>query len=195
MNTEIPEFLLEMSKQLNKQDNRMTADPLFEVRYKKYIVTEEDYNQHHWEVINDEGDSYYHSENDENLNELAEYLFEYHKEWCIEWLEVNRIEHEMNPDRWPDDYSDLEAFQDIFNCEFDFGWHYLPYDLKKLHMQEIEVTVNSHFTEADANAFIKRKQHDYPPLYTYAISMCYCWNMIELRKWIMSLSNEGESNV
>tara|TARA_R100000805_G_C3494359_1_gene27122 strand:- start:16 stop:315 length:300 start_codon:yes stop_codon:yes gene_type:complete len=99
MNTEIPEFLLEMSKQLNEQDNRATDDPLFEVRY------------------------------------------------------------------------------------------------KKPHMQEIEVTVNSHFTEVDANAFIKRKQQEYPELYTYAISMCYCESMKQLRNWIMSLSNKDNNNV
>ena len=188
MKTEIPQFLIEMSKQLNEQDNRITADPLFEVRYKKYIVTEEDYNQHHWEVINDDGNSYYHSEKDEGLSELAEYLFEMHSQWCAEWLESEDIEHEMNPDKWPDDFSDLEAFQSIFNDSFNFSWHDLPDELKKLCMQEIEVTVNSHFTEADANAFIKRKQHDYPPLYTYAISMYFCENMKQLRNWIKDLN-------
>jgi hypothetical protein len=38
MKTEIPGFLLEMSKQLNEQDNRITADPLFEVRYKNTLL-------------------------------------------------------------------------------------------------------------------------------------------------------------
>ena len=185
MKTQIPQFLIEMSKQLNEQDNRITADPLFEVRYKKYLVTEEYYNQHHWEVINNEGDSYYHSENDEDLNELAEYLFECHTEWCSEWLESEDIEHEMNPD----DYSVLEAFKSVFNDKFNFSWHDLPDELKKLHMQEIEVTVNSHFTEADAKAFIARKQHDYPPLYTYVISMCFCEKMKQLRNWIKDLTS------
>ena len=47
-------------------------------------------------------------------------------------------------------------------------------------------------TEEDANWFIKRKQHDYPKLYTYVESLCFCPQMIELRGWIKSLSQEGE---
>lgn len=45
----------------------------------------------------------------------------------------------------------------------------------------------------DDDGNIKRKQHDYPPLYTYAISLCYCWNMIELRNWIKSLSSTEQN--
>lgn len=189
MKVEIPEFLKEMSEQLNKQGNRMTADPLFEVRYKKYIVTESGYNESHWEIINGEGDSFHHSEQSENFNELAKYLFEHHSDWCKQWLEDYEIE--MQPDRWPDNYSVVDAFCEVFTEHFDHYWCELPGDLTKLHMQEIEVTVNSHFTEADANAFIKRKQHDYPPLYTYAISLCYCYNMAELRRWLVSLTNDS----
>lgn len=191
MKVEIPDFIKEMSKQLNAQDNRMTADPLFEVRYKKYIVTEQDYNEHHWEIISEDGDSYYHSEKDEDYSELAAYLFENDHEWCAKWLEYHDIEHEMNPDKWPDDCSEEVAFIEVFSEHFDSEWHDLPDGFKKLHMQEIEVTVNSHFTESDAKAFIERKQHDYPPLYTYAISLCYCYNMAGLRRWLMSLTNDS----
>ena len=188
MKVEVPEFVKEMSNQLNQQDNRMTADPLFEVRYKKYIVTEQDYNEHHWEIINEEGDSYYHSEKDENYDELATHLFEYNPDWCAKWLEYHGIENKMNPDRCPGDYTDLDAFKEVFCEQFDYDCHDLPEGFKKIHMQEIEVTVNSHFTESDAEAFIDRKQHDYPPLYTYAISLCYCYNMAELRRWLISLT-------
>ena len=96
----------------------------------------------------------------------------------------------MNPDRWPDDYTDLDAFKEVLYQQFDYDWHDLPEGFKKIHMQEIEVTVNSHFTESDAEAFIDRKQHDYPPLYTYAISLCYCYNMAELRRWLISLTKK-----
>jgi hypothetical protein len=58
----------------------------------------------------------------------------------------------------------------------------------KIHLQETEEVVKTCLTEADANWFIQRKQHDYPKLYTYAESMCFCPQMIELRNWIMSLT-------
>ncbi len=35
MNTTIPDFLLEMSKQINTQDNRITAEPIWQVCYAK----------------------------------------------------------------------------------------------------------------------------------------------------------------
>lgn len=183
---EIPEFLTEMSEQLNTQGNRITADPLFEVRYKKSLVTESGYNESHFEIINEEGNSLHHSEKDSDYSELAQHLFDYHLEWCKEWSEEYN-DMDIDDTLWNDSF--VESFASNYDHD---GWFYLPSDIKKLHMQEIEVTVNSHFTEADANAFIARKQHDYPKLYTYAISMCYCWNMVELRKWIMSLTKEDK---
>ena len=175
---EYPKFLVEMSKQLNTQGNRMTADPLFEVRYKQSLVTEEGYNESHFEIISEEGDTLYHSEKSDDYSKLAEHLIENEEEWCNSWCEENEVE------------LCGEAFIEYFKDNYDHELYDLPDDIKKLHMQEIEVTVNSHFTEADANAFIDRKQHDYPKLYTYAISMCYCWNMVELRQWIMSITKE-----
>ena len=57
MEIKIPDFLLEMSKQLNEQNNRGTAEPIFQVRHKDYLVTEVGYNQHHWEfhLVDSEG--------------------------------------------------------------------------------------------------------------------------------------------
>ena len=111
---------------------------------------------------------------------MAEYLVENYKAWCLEWCEENDVE--INAGAF------IEYFKDDYDPD---GWLDLPDDIKTLHMQEIEVTVNTHFTEADAKAFIERKQHDYPKLYTYATSLCFCWNMIELRQWIMSLTKEN----
>jgi len=178
---EAPKFLLEMSKQLNEQGNRMTADPLFEVRYKTSLVTESGYNESHFEVFNEEGVALYHSERSENLNELAEFLIENEIEWCKAWCEENEIE--MCGGAF------VEYFNDLVDLDW-FEWNELPGDLRALHMQEIEVTVNSHLTEAGAKAFIERKQHDYPKLYTYAISLSFCAQMIELRNWIKSLEQE-----
>ena len=179
MKIEVPEFLVEMSRQLNEQNNRMTADPMFEVRYKSYLVTEEGYNESHWEIICDSGYTLYHSEKSESFDDLASYLYQNESDWCESWLEDNGYGsvsvHELQ-------------FTDLFNDHFNPQLDELPSELKKLHMQEVEVTVNSHFTEVDAQAFIDRKQHSYPKLYIYATSLCYCWNMIELRNWIKNLN-------
>lgn len=183
LTSELPDFLIEMSKQINSQNNRMTADPLFEVRYKASLVTESGYNESHFEIFCDEGYTLYHSEKSKNYDELAEYLFEYENEWCVSFMED--IGEEMDDN----DYLTDSDFCQFFNDEFNPDLHDLPSEMKKLHMQEIEVTVNSHFTEADAQAFINRKQHDYPKLYIYAVSLCYCENMTKLRNWIKSISN------
>ncbi|WP_027697209.1 hypothetical protein [Vibrio litoralis] len=176
---EIPDFLIEMSNQINTQSNRMTADPLFEVRYKTSLITEEGYNESHFEIVDcEDGITLYHSKSSDNYNALAEHLLESHEKWCMEWCDEEAgIEFSGN--------SFIADFNDNYDCH---GWMDLPEGIKKLHMQEIEVTVNSHFTEAAAQAFIDRKQHDYPKLYIYAISMCFCYPMIELRNWIKSLT-------
>lgn len=179
----IPEFLIEMSKQINEQDNRMTADPLFEVRYKDYVVTAEGYNEHHWEIIDEDGCALYHSEKSENLDLLAEYLFENHDDYWTSFI----IDKDSDLD--PTTCTESE-FVELLNDDFDSEWDCddLPDELSKVHLQEIERTVNSHFTEKDAQAFIDRKQHDYPKLYVYAISLCFCENMAKLRNWIKELN-------
>jgi len=185
INVSVPQFLLEMSKQLNEQDSRYTSDPLFEVRYKKHLVTEAGYNESHWEILDGDGQTLYHSEKSEDYSEIAEHVFENNEQWSSSfWGDYEET-------RFLD--CTKAEFIECFNDHFDSDWCDLPDDLVKLHMQEVEVTVNSHFTEADAEAFIERKQHDYPKLYTYAISMCYCWNMIELRNWIASLYCESKN--
>ena len=67
MSREIPDFLLEMSKQMNEQDCRSTAHPFWQVRCKNFIVTESGYDEHHYELIDDDG-SFYRSDSDESAN-------------------------------------------------------------------------------------------------------------------------------
>ena len=43
-------------------------------------------------------------------------------------------------------------------------------------------TVNAHLTREAAEAFIRRKQHDYPQLRVYVESMCYGWEYQEIIK-------------
>ena len=178
---EIPKFLTEMSKQINEQNNRYTADPLFEVRYKTSLITEAGYNESHYEIISEDGYTLYHSDKSDDYTELAEHLFEHEIEWSR-----SLVEDELS------DISDEVGFIDWFNNNFDDDICDLPSEIRKLHMQTIEVTVNSHFTEVGAQQFINRKQHDYPKLYIYAISLCYVVQMVELRNWIKSLTKENK---
>lgn len=168
MEKKIPDFLIEMSQQMHAQDNRITAHPIWQVRHKEYLATGEGIHEHHWEVIdsNDDPCVVYRSDQDE-AEVLVDYLRQnYHSDYDEEYLD------------------------DIRHCiQYGCG---LPIDLPTgvyvVYCQEVEKIVKTCLTEADANWFIQRKQHDYPPLYTYVESMTYCPQMIELREWILSLT-------
>lgn len=184
---EIPDFVMEMSKQINEQDNRCTSDPIYQVRCKRFLITKEGYNEHHIEVIDtDEGRVIYRSDIDEDFRCIFDHLLENHSDHLCEWLEFETgNEYTVEEDSKESEIEGAyQAFSDNYDGEiFDF-----PYGMERMAVQEVEEVVSTHFALADAEAFIKRKQHDYPPLYTYAASMCFSWNMIELRKWIMSLT-------
>ena len=177
-----------LEKQMNQQDNRMTSHPIWQVRHKQYLVTEQDYNESHWEIVEtDEGRTLYHSEKDSDYSELARHLIDSHPEWVRYWAEyeadiaIELLDGEVDKD-------DYDRLIYAFNSNFDPDYQDFPEQLKKFHMQEIEVVVKACLTEADAIAFIKRKQHDYPRLYTHVESMVFCPQMIELRDWIISLT-------
>lgn len=171
---EIPNFLIEMSKQMNDQDNRCTADPIWEVRCKRKITCCEG-REDYW-VIVDVGNEYeeLYSSSDCETEYFFEYMHENYDRWIYSWEEHN--EKEFNAENFDID-SDY--------CDLPDGYD----ELERIPMQEIEETVKSCLTEHDARAFIKRKQHDYPRLYTYVNSMVFCPQMIELRKWILGLAD------
>lgn len=179
---EIPEFLIEMSKQMHEQDNRITAHPIWQVRCKRYLLTEQGYNESHWELHShdSEGHPVYSSKEGYNNRHAIEYLVDEAPDWCHRWAE----EHEYN-------LEEFETLEDAFDAYFSFTdphedeW---PEDWKVVYMQETEQVVRACLTEADANAFIVRKQHDYPHLYTYVETMYHCPQMIQLREWILSLT-------
>lgn len=167
---EIPDWLLEMSKQMSEQPSRCTAHPFWQVRTTEYLPTKEGYNEHHVEVCGEEG-IVYSSLNP--LSELVDYLIENHEEWCIDWSKS----YDDEVDDWKDcfDYFDLD--------EGD-----LPDDLRLIHVQEVEKVVSTHLTEADAEWFIARKQHDYPKLYTYVESAYWSPQLKQLQDWIIALT-------
>ena len=181
----IPDFLIEMSNHINEQDNRATADPFFEVRHKKYLITEQDYNEHHYEIMDEEGNTLHHEIFSDDYNDLCEHLYDCHRGWCEDWF-LTESEEE-------DRVFNLVNLKTLFDGIWDYDYFTLPYEISKIYLQEIEVTVNTHFTEADAQAFIDRKQHDYPKLYIYATSLYYCENMSRLRRWIKDLTNKEET--
>lgn len=190
MNFEIPDFLIEMSKQINKQDNNCTAEPIYQVRCKRYLVTEEGYDESHWELHSDdsEGIPIYSSKDGFDSSESARELFEANDEWCEEWLlsmGLIELDDDVQPsDVYPDGHT-LKLFEENFYFETDHDW---PTNIRVIHMQETEEVIKTCLTKADADWFIQRKQHDYPPLYTYVESMIYCPQMIELRNWIIGLT-------
>lgn len=191
---EIPDFLIEMSKQINDQDNRCTADPIWQVRCKRYLVTEAGHNEHHWEIVKeDEGSSVYNSEEDHDYSDFLDFASEYYPEWLVEWADCyGCLEVELSDGEISD--NDLEPLLDSLNSYFEPEYQDLPEGLKVFHMQEIEEVVKTCLTEADAKWFIQRKQHDYPKLYMYVASMVFCPQMIELRNWIAGLTKaRGES--
>lgn len=181
MNAEIPEFLIEMSQQMHQQSNRYTAEPIWQVRCKRYLVTADGYNESHWEIIEpDEGNMLYNSNECDKRN-LIDWLIDNESEWCNSWL---KEQYENDLCAYSDEF--CEVFLQWFDVESDYDE--LPESLMKIHMQETEEVVKTCFTEVDALAFIARKQHDYPKLYTYVESMVFCPQMIQLRNWIMSLT-------
>lgn len=167
----IPDFLIEMSKQINAQDNRITADPIWMVCYdKEYPAYEDDSDHYVWIDTDRDNHEIYHSKHDEGDESKA--ILEYMEEYCEDWF--GRFSKELK-----------ESEE-----EFDIGIHEwdLPHRIKWIPLRSEMEVVKACLTEADANWFINRKKHDYPRLYTYVYSMCYCPQMIELRNWIMSLT-------
>jgi len=169
---DIPHFLMKMSLQLNTQDNRITADPIWMVCYDKAHVTADGYHEYTEYAVSDGDYCLVYSTEDGTIcdNDYAiRYLLENHDGFCERWCDEN----------------EAESFQE-FNFENEI--YDLPKGIEEFHVRREQEVVKACLTESDAKYFIKRKQHDYPKLYTYVFSMCYCPQMIELRQWIMSLT-------
>jgi hypothetical protein len=172
---EIPKFLTEMSEQLNTQNNRITAEPIFMVCYDKWLTCADDRGDKNILLLHD-GSDFYLECDDSDHTEIFDYLKEHHEEWALEWLKGESNDAEL---------AELDEYFDL-----DTNEHDLPEDItvERLAMQKEMTIVKACLTEDDANYFIKRKQHDYAKLYTYVESMNHCPQMIELRNWIKSLT-------
>lgn len=168
-----PDFLIEISNQMRTQDNRGTSHPFFQVRCKRYVVTEQGYNEVGFEIIGDDSVVYrsYASEEDDLENLLLSDYPEFCKEWC-------------------ESLDNGDSIEDAIGC-FDPTEDDLPDGLRLVYVQEIEEVVSTHLTESAAKQFIRRKQHDYPKLYTYAESAYWSPQLRELQDWIVSLTAEN----
>lgn len=178
---EIPEFLIKLSKQMNSDPKRMTAHPLWQVRTTEFIVTEQGYNEHHWEVIDDECGVVYRSDNGD-LCELAKFLEDDYPDYFSGVIDDYRDGEE------PDfDVSEIDEFVSAFDIDFED----LPDGLNRIYVQEVERVLSTHLTEADAEWFINRCSHHYSTkLYTYVESAYWAPELRELQDWIKSLTAE-----
>ena len=180
MRKDIPEFLIEMSKNMNIQDNRTTADPIWMVCFDEPHVCPEGYDEY-YEVLETENDykSIYSSKGGADNSGANLYLWENYKEWCEQWV-LDRS--------FSDDFERLGE-EGFFMENYCFSEDEYPDCVDRFYMATTMKVVKACLTESDAKAFIARKQHDYVKLYTYVYSMCYCPEMIALRGWIMGITD------
>ncbi len=61
-------------------------------------------------------------------------------------------------------------------------------DLERLYVAEMPYVVNAHLTDEGAKLFIEQNKHNLNKPYTYANSFYRCWDMIDLRKFIIDFS-------
>jgi hypothetical protein len=178
----LPAFLIEMSKQMNEQNNRMTAHPVWQVRCKRWRITMSGYSDT-FEFVDRENEHCIAATNREDA-EINQQI--------IEYLDCDPDDLPIILETWVDGEIDgnlsgkdkINYFIEHFDHEYDELEGF-----KVFWVEEYEDVVKGSFlTESDANWFIQRKQHDYPKLYTYVESMTFCPQMIELRNWIMSLT-------
>lgn len=175
MNIEIPAFLLEMSKEINTQDNCMTSEPIITVCHDERLTTAEGYQEDgsKWcgedGVICDGGD----------IEGLLDHLRDNYESWYESYCDNNDIDQ--------DDDDSFDQAMGYFDPEIED----LPEDVSAWFYQNTRKTVKYCLTRSDAETFINRQQHNYPKLYTYVESMHSCPQMIVLRNWIKSLSEQS----
>ena len=184
---EIPKFLTEMSEQMNNEDNRCTADPVWQVRCKRTRPTSSEYTDIFEFVETDEYSVVAKSNATEEVNQQI-----------VNYLDCDVNDLPIVLEEWVDARTDLgelsngEEKIDYFIENFDCDYDELD-GFSTIWVEEYEDIVQGAFlTEQDANWFINRKQHDYPKLYTYVESMYFCPQMKELRGWIKSLTKIDE---
>ena len=179
---EIPKFLIEMSEQMNNEDNRCTAEPVWQVRCKRTRATSSEYSDIFEFVENYDYTIVAKSDGDEEVNQQI-----------VNYLDCDPDDLPIVLEKWVDERTDLgemangEEKIDYFIENFDCDYDELD-GFSTIWVEEYEdVVMGAFLTEQDANWFINRKQHDYPKLYTYVTSLYFAPQMKELRAWIKSI--------
>lgn len=171
----IPDFIIEMSAQMNSDDNRSTSNPFWQVRCKRKYATEAGINDSGFWVTDADSDFVFDSQIDD-IKDFYNFLEENHPKFLNRYLyDIYELQ---------DDDDNFEFFCDSYCMESDD----LPNGFYRTYYQEIEEVVSTHLTESDAEWFIKRKQHDYPKLYTYVESAYWSPQLKSLQDWIKSLT-------
>jgi len=179
---EIPDFLLELSQQMNSDPNRCTSHPFWQVRCKRYLPTADGCNEHHYVLFDRSNDGAFYRSDIGDFGDCMSYLMEWHEEWAKEWA-ITSMRYRIDSPRETVHEFFYDKFTDVYIDE-------LPECIDKVPMQEAEEVVATHLTQAAAEQFIARKQHDYPPLYTYVESAYWSPQLRELQDWIKSLTNQ-----
>ncbi|MCG6387537.1 ead/Ea22-like family protein [Vibrio fluvialis] len=178
----LPDFLLEMSRQMHQQDNRCTRDPIWVVCHDEKLTCADGCGDY-WVLVDRENNADIEELFDSvnfNALPLVEHVREYYPQHFAQWLSDNQED-------WPEDSASIaESLDDphLWLSELGIADH----QIGKFDVQTVTREVKYCLTESDANAFIARKQHDYPKLYTFVKSMVFCPQMVELREWILSLT-------
>lgn len=173
----IPDFLLDMSRSLNSQNNRSTADPIFQVKQPQYFVTEEGYSEHHYEIFDEEGSVFSSESSSDEVGKR--YLLDKYRPACESWLRSEYEESEIEGRGFD------ELFQDKFNLKRDVEDFHDA--LRRICMQEVGVVLHTCFTEKEALA-IKELYHPKLKVYVYAVSLNRAPETKKLRNWIKSLT-------
>jgi hypothetical protein len=179
MITNIPDYIIELSKQMNESPNRCTAHPFWQVRTYEYLPTDSERNVDHWVLCDDEGVFFESNKND--YRDLAKVVKDRYPEYFSSVVEEYRSIHGKFKE-----VLDVDDFASAFDIEYEE----LPLEVDRVFMQKVETVVWTGLTEAAANQFIKRKSHDYPSgLFTYVESAYWSPQFADLIEWIKALSD------
>ena len=127
-------FLKEIKENLNKQDNRATADPIFVVYDWERIPTDSDYSDV-FMFVGDEG----------KIAEDREELFKWLRDTDTDKSIIEKAELMV------DDYDMLKLLEE------EAGYDYIS----KIYYIKKRIFINVFFTEESANDFIKQNHYHY----------------------------------
>ncbi len=161
------EFLMNLSKEINTQDNRITADPIFCVYHKVMTPMPEGCGEEGW--INEEGDLL----TEEDIKEIVDEYNEEHKN-----------------DMSNKDYE----FQDHLKSEEEI-LEELEYRKVNYEFQDTPVSGQPYFSEKAAQNHIDCNHYHYHKPFTYVESAWRNDEWITIRKIIMDLTQKEGNNV